>query len=161
MLALVLLSFLSSHNILGSLAVRQPFKVANERLRSQRDYADIVFASRPPVSKEGPSSQRLFMNIAVSLVLGVVLAAMAYLISADPKMDESLAIPTVLYCVAVVLLVLHWLLSASSRFSVFRVFPCPQREAGKCQAIAARAIQIVIILCLTPLYLRTAIIPVE
>ena len=35
-LCTILLIFLASHNVFASLLVRKPFKVANERLKSQR-----------------------------------------------------------------------------------------------------------------------------
>ena len=46
MASVVLLSFVASHNILGNLAVKTPSQGVNERLKSQRAYADIVFASK-------------------------------------------------------------------------------------------------------------------
>ena len=46
MASVVLLSYVASHNVLGSLAAKKPFQGVNERLKSQRAYADIVFASK-------------------------------------------------------------------------------------------------------------------
>lgn len=39
----VLLAFIASHNILGSLGIKKPLATVNERLRSKKEYADIVF----------------------------------------------------------------------------------------------------------------------
>ena len=39
----VLLAFIASHNILGSLGIKKPLATVNERLRSKKEYANIVF----------------------------------------------------------------------------------------------------------------------
>ena len=81
-LCTVLLSFLASHNIVPGL-VRKPYKVANERLRSQRQYAEIVFTGKRSGSgadSDEPSSHRFWIGMGVSLVHAIILAAMAFLI---------------------------------------------------------------------------------
>jgi hypothetical protein len=70
-----------------------------------------------------------------------------------------LGIAGALYWAALVLFVVHWLLSATSRFSVFRVIPCPQRQGSSASTIASRVIQIAITLCLTPLYIQISGLP--
>jgi hypothetical protein len=46
MASVVFLSFVASHNILGNMALKIPSEGVNERLKDQRAYADIVFASK-------------------------------------------------------------------------------------------------------------------
>ena len=63
----------------------------------------------------------------VSLVHAIILAAMAFLIvsPSNKGAEVALGIAGALYWAALVLFVIHWLFSATSRFSVFRVIPCP------------------------------------
>jgi len=97
-----------------------------------------------------------------SIVVGVALTILAYLASAGvteaPQEGEDDATRTVLYVLSLVLLMIGWLFSASSRFAVCRVIPCPQRGAGRGTAIASRGIQILVMVCLTLLYLRISFI---
>ena len=97
-----------------------------------------------------------------SIVVGIALTVLAYLASAGaaeaPLEGEGDAMRTVLYVISLVLLVIGWLLSASSRFAVCRVIPCPQRGVGKGTAIASRGIQILVMICLTLLYLRISFV---
>ena len=97
-----------------------------------------------------------------SIVVGIALTILAYLASAGtteaPLEGEDNAMRTVLYVISLVLLMIGWLFSASSRFAVCRVIPCPQRGVGKGTAIASRGIQILVMICLTLLYLRISVI---
>ena len=46
MTALVALAFLLSHNVFLTLGINLPFEAENERLKSKRDYANIVFSGK-------------------------------------------------------------------------------------------------------------------
>ena len=102
------------------------------------------------------------MSMVTSIVVGVGLTILAYIASAGeaeaPQEGEDDTTRTVLYVLSLVLLMLAWLFSASSRFAVCRVIPCPQRSVGKGTSIASRGIQILVMVCLTLLYLKISFI---
>jgi len=98
----------------------------------------------------------------ISILVCIALTITAYLASADiteaPEEGEDKTMNTVLYVISLVLLMFAWISSAGSRFAVCRVIPCPQRAAGRGTAIASRAIQIAVMVCLTLLYLKISFI---
>ena len=98
----------------------------------------------------------------ISIVICVVLTIVAFLASAGmteaPPEAENLGINTFLYLISLVFLGIAWLSSAVTRYVVCRMIRCPQRAAGQGTAIASRAIQIAIMLCLTLLYLKISFI---
>ena len=51
--SLVLLSFLASHNLFGSLGMKKAFGGENSRLQQKKALADIVFANKEGVKPEG------------------------------------------------------------------------------------------------------------
>lgn len=52
-LSTVLLSFLASHNLFGSLGMKQAFRGENSRLQQKKALANIVFANKEGVKPEG------------------------------------------------------------------------------------------------------------
>jgi len=54
LLSMVLLSFLASQNLLVNIGLKKPFRAANERLKTQRCYANIVFAAKESAPQSEP-----------------------------------------------------------------------------------------------------------
>ena len=67
LLAVILLTFLASHNFLLSFGFKLPFEAENERLRTQKDYANIVFGNKVESTYTmKKQTKRLVINIFIS-----------------------------------------------------------------------------------------------
>lgn len=80
-MVIVLLAFVSSHNMLLSIGIKQPFMKVNERLQELKTYADIVFAQSGGSSSKKEGGQGgaggTVMYVARSLILAAGLGALA------------------------------------------------------------------------------------
>ena len=123
MLAIVLLSFTSSHNLLWSIGIPQPFEGQNERLRAQRDYTNIVFEDKTNAKQSNDNT--MMKNAGISIFMAVVLVIMVLI---TPERPDSELLST-MAVVAIVLTLFIYLIGCSTRFSVMRVIPCPRLKA--------------------------------
>jgi hypothetical protein len=78
-----------------SIGIRKPFVKANERLKSQRSYANIVFAEKESAPQTEPTPvERLPVRYAVqTLLMGGIAAALAVVLAGETSNDPDDAIP--------------------------------------------------------------------
>ena len=83
------------------------------------------------------------MSVFTSVVVGSILTVLAYMLSNDDVTEDpedNRMILIVVYGVSLVLLVMQWVISASSRYVICRIIPCPQKSAGSGTTFVSRSI---------------------
>ena len=116
-------AFVNSLNPHFMAGIKKPFDKVNERLKNQKNYADIVFSNFKETEKKGMSKMKIstYVRTAITFVLALALAKGA----ADGKLIDA-----PFDKIAYIGLVLSWILSSSTRFALFRAIPCLKLESS-------------------------------
>ena len=87
-------------------------------------------------------------NVGSSLLTTVILIIVAVAVPMNAEIPiEALAVT------AFVLAFFQWVFSSMTRVSLWRFVPCPQRKTTNINIIVSKAIQVLIIACLSAAYL--------
>jgi len=114
-----ILALISSHNIFGTCLIKKPFVPVNERLKSKKAYADIVFDNITIKPKKSPST----MTNLGAYVMQSLLILIAVIVIVVLRMGPETIPDGALEITALVLMLLNWGISASTRFALLRIIP--------------------------------------
>ena len=147
-----IVAWVFSHNIFGSTLMKKPFVPENERLKSKKAYADIVFDNITVKPKSADTNSMTKVSCAIQSVL-LLVAVIVFVIQDHRLYSECNSRSGSRTCGALqyvpfILALIHWMISATTRFAILRVIPCKHIQGSMFHSITSKILRFAIIVIL-------------